>query len=116
MDINKLAREIGSLDSNEINELSSALLEHNISATMYRFGGIQTDIKTSATVFLRKTGDRKLLLLKTIKEELGLGLREAKAVVDAAPCVVLENTSIERAESLKEALDECGATTEIITI
>lgn len=116
--IKEIARKIARLSKFDISELEAALLNNGISATLYRFSPINSiwDEEKTYNLFLRKTGDRKLMLLKRIKEELGLGLREAKQIVDSAPCVVLENTSIERAEELKEILDECGAITEIITI
>lgn len=111
--IKQIARTISKLSAPEIDMLTSALLEHNISATIYHFGGISTEVNTTATVFLRNAGNRKLMLLKTVKEYLGIGLREAKDIIDSAPCVVIEDTSIENAEALREALEECGATIEI---
>ena len=113
MEINKIANEIAKLSSIELDELSTALLENNISATLYRFSGIPSENKTTATVVLRNTGIRKLMLVKTLKEYMGIGLKEAKDIVDSVPCVIIEDISIEAAEMFKEALDECGATVEI---
>jgi len=113
--IKQIARAMSRLSKSEFDELEVALLKNNISATLYRFSPIDStwDEKTTATVFLRKTGQRKLMLVKTLKEYFGIGLKEAKETVDCAPCVVIENTSIENAERLKAELEECGATVEI---
>ena len=113
--VKEIARKIARLSKSDIGELEGALLNNGISATLYRFSPINSiwDEEKTYNLFLRKTGNTKLILHKTITEELGIGLKEAKNVVDSAPCVVLENTTLDRAESLKEKLDECGATTEI---
>jgi len=115
MEINKIAKEIAKLSPVKLDELTSALLAHDISATIYRFGTPTdysdiSDIKYG--VFISKTGDRKLLLLKTIKELFEIGLKEAKDIVDSCPCVIKE-LSYELAEGLKNELEECGATVEI---
>lgn len=116
--VKEIARKMARMSSSDLNDLSTALMQNGISATLYRFSPVNSmwDEEKTYNLFLRKTGYRKLLLVKTLKEELGIGLKEAKNIVDSAPCVVLENTTLERAESLKEALDECEAMTEIITI
>jgi large subunit ribosomal protein L7/L12 len=114
--IKQIARTISKFSTSEIDELSSILTHtYGIHANIYRYtaGILSTDEPTTATVFLRKTGGQKLLLVKTLKEYLGIGLREAKDTVDNAPCVVIEDTSIENAETLKDALEECGAVVEI---
>ena len=69
--------------------------------------------QTEFEVILASAGDQKLKVVKTVKEELGLGLGEAKALVDAAPKTLKEGASKEDAEKLKAALEAFGATVEI---
>ena len=69
--------------------------------------------QTEFEVVLASAGDQKLKVVKAVKEELGLGLGEAKALVDAAPKTLKEGVSKEDAEKLKAALEEVGATVEI---
>lgn len=65
------------------------------------------------TVELKSAGDQKVQVIKVIKEVLGLGLKEAKDLVDAAPKVVKEGLKKEEAEELKKKLEGAGATAEI---
>ncbi len=69
--------------------------------------------KTEFDVVLASAGDQKLKVVKVVKEELGLGLKEAKDLVDAAPNTVKEGASKEDAEKIKAALEAVGATVEI---
>ena len=69
--------------------------------------------KTEFDVILAAAGDQKLKVVKAVKEELGLGLKEAKDLVDGAPKTLKEGVSKEDAEKLKAALEEVGATVEI---
>ena len=69
--------------------------------------------KTEFDVVLASAGDQKLKVVKVVKEELGLGLKEAKDLVDGAPKTLKEGASKEEAEKLKAALEEVGATVEI---
>ena len=69
--------------------------------------------KTEFDVVLANAGDQKLKVVKVVKEELGLGLKEAKDLVDAAPKTVKEGASKEDAEKIKAALEAVGATVEI---
>ena len=69
--------------------------------------------QTEFEVILASAGDQKLKVVKAVKEELGLGLGEAKALVDAAPKTLKEGVSKEDAEKLKAALEAFGATVEI---
>lgn len=112
MEIREIAKKIATLSSVKLDELCSTLLEYNISATMYSFG-TPTDIPDiKYGVFMSKTGDRKLLLIKTLKELFEIGLKEAKDIVDSCPCIIRE-LSYELAEGLKRELEACGATVEI---
>ena len=69
--------------------------------------------KTEFDVVLASAGDQKLKVVKVVKEELGLGLKEAKDLVDTAPKTVKEGVSKEDAEKVKADLEAAGATVEI---
>ena len=69
--------------------------------------------KTEFDVILASAGDKKLNVIKVVKESLGLGLKDAKDLVDGAPKTLKEGASKEDAEALKKALDEVGATVDI---
>ncbi|MGV6473857.1 50S ribosomal protein L7/L12 [Azotobacter vinelandii] len=69
--------------------------------------------QTEFTVVLAEAGDKKVNVIKVVRELTGLGLKEAKAVVDGAPGVVKEGISKEEAEAAKKALEEAGAKVEL---
>ena len=69
--------------------------------------------KDEFTVVLASAGDKKINVIKAVREATGLGLKEAKALVDGAPANVKENVAKAEAESLKAALEEAGATVEL---
>ena len=69
--------------------------------------------KSEFTVVLAAAGDKKINVIKAVREATGLGLKEAKALVDGAPAAVKENIAKADAESLKAALEEAGATVEL---
>ena len=69
--------------------------------------------KTSFDVVLTAVGDKKIQVIKAVREITGLGLKEAKAVVDSAPAPVKEGVSKDEAEAVKAKLEEQGATVEI---
>ena len=69
--------------------------------------------KTEFDVVLNKPGDKKIQVIKVVREITGLGLKEAKALVDAAPKAVKEKVSKEEAEQIKAKLEEAGAEVEI---
>ena len=69
--------------------------------------------KTEFDVVLVSGGDKKLNVVKVVKEALGLGLKDAKDMVDGAPKTVKEGVSKDEAEALKKQLEEAGATVEI---
>ncbi len=69
--------------------------------------------QTEFTIFLADAGDKKVNVIKAVRELTGLGLKEAKAVVDGAPGVVKEGASKEEAEAAKKALEEAGAKVEL---
>ena len=69
--------------------------------------------QTEFDVILAGAGDKKIQVIKAVREATGLGLKEAKEVVDGAPKAVKEKVSKEEAEELKTKLEEAGATVEI---
>ena len=69
--------------------------------------------KSEFTVVLAATGDKKINVIKAVREATGLGLKEAKALVDGAPAPVKENVAKADAEALKAKLEEAGATVEL---
>lgn len=115
--INNIAKDISRLNEAEISDLTSVLLtEHDISITMYRFGvstGFSNSLNTEYKVTMTRTGMRKLLVVKTIKELLGLGLRDAKNIVDETPSTIKDCVTWSEAEELRIALEATGAKVEI---
>jgi large subunit ribosomal protein L7/L12 len=69
--------------------------------------------QTAFTVFLAETGDKKIQVIKVVRAATGLGLKEAKALVDEAPKAVKEGVDREEADKLKQELEEAGATVEL---
>ena len=123
-DINALADQLVQLTVKEVNELLGVLKEkHGIEpaaaavavAGPAAAGGqpAAAEEKTSFNVFLKSPGGAKLQIVKLVKEITGLGLKEAKGVVDAAPAPVKEGVSKNEAESIKKQLEEAGAEVEI---
>ena len=72
-------------------------------------GAAAAEVKTEFDVELTEAGDRKVKVIKVVREITGLGLKEAKDVVDGAPKVVKEQASKEEAEEIKKKLEEVGA-------
>ena len=103
----------------EVAELVKALEEKwGVSAAMPvqaagAGAGAAEEEKTSFDVHLKATGEQKINVIKVVREVTGLGLKEAKDVVDAAPKVVKEGLKKEEAEELKKKLEAAGATVEI---
>ncbi len=76
-------------------------------------GGAAEEEKTEFDVILQSPGEKKINVIKVVREITGLGLKEAKALVDSAPKPVKEGVSKEEAEQIKAKLEEAGATVEI---
>ena len=76
-------------------------------------GGAAAEEKTEFNVMLTAVGDKKINVIKAVREATGLGLKEAKALVDGAPAPVKENVSKADAEAAKKALEEAGCTVEV---
>ena len=121
-DLKKIAEELVNLTVKEVNELANILKEeYGIEPTAAvavagpAAGGEDGDAeeKTSFDVVLTAPGGAKLQIVKLVKELTGLGLKEAKGVVDSAPAPIKEGVSKEEAESLKSQLEEAGAEVEL---
>ena len=76
-------------------------------------GGAAEDEKSEFDVVLANVGDKKINVIKVVRELTGLGLKEAKELVDGAPSTVKEGVSKEKAEEMKAKLEEAGATVEL---
>ena len=110
-DIKALAEELVNLTVKEVNELATVLKdEYGIEPAA---AGEAAEEKTSFDVILAEVGGAKLQVVKAVKEACGLGLKEAKDLVDGAPAKIKEGISKEEAENLKKAIEESGAKVEI---
>ncbi len=122
-DLKKLAEELVGLTVKEVNELTDILKEeHGIEpaaaavAVAGPAGGGESaaaEEKNEFDVMLKAPGGQKLQIVKLVKEITGLGLKEAKAVVDAAPAPVKEGAAKDEAERIKKQLEEAGAEVEL---
>lgn len=123
-DVKKLAEELVKLTVLEVNELKTVLKdEYGIepaAAAVAVAGpaagadaGAAADEKSEFDVVLKDAGAQKVAVIKAVKELTGLGLGEAKAIVDGAPAPVKEKVSKDDAEAAKKALEEAGATVEL---
>jgi large subunit ribosomal protein L7/L12 len=122
-EIKELAEQLVSLTVKEVNELAKILKdEYGIepaaaAVAIAAVGGggdaPAAEEKTSFDVILKSAGASKLNVVKTVKDLTGLGLKEAKELVDGAPKPVKEGVSKEEAESIKAALTEAGAEVEV---
>ena len=120
-DIKKLAEELVNLTVKEVNELAQILKdEYGIEpaaavavAAPTAAGDVVEAVQTEFDVLLKSAGGSKLAIVKLVKEMTGIGLKEAKELVDKAPCAIKEKVSKEEAEALKAQLVEAGAEVEL---
>ncbi|MBB1559058.1 50S ribosomal protein L7/L12 [TM7 phylum sp. oral taxon 346] len=122
-DLKKLAEELTKLTVLEVNELKNILKEEYgiepaaaavaVAGPAADAGAAAADEKTEFTVTLKDAGSQKVAVIKAVKELTGLGLGEAKALVDNAPSPIKEKVSKDEAEAAKKALEEAGATVEV---
>ncbi len=126
-DLKAFAEQLVNLTVKEVNELAAILKdEYGIepaaaaAPAMVSGGGAASDggdaaveEKTSFDVILKSAGAAKLKVVKSVKELTGLGLKEAKDLVDGAPKTLKEGVSKDEAEGLKKQLEEAGAEVEI---
>lgn len=117
---NQIIEEIKTLTILELADLVKALEEEfGVSAAPVAAvaapaaGGAAADEKTEFTVVLADIGEKKMDVIKAIREITGLGLKESKEIVDNAPKAVKENVSKEDAEAAKAALEAAGAKVEL---
>ena len=123
-DIKKLATELTKLTVLEVNDLKNHLKDEYgiepaaaaVAVAGPAAGGdaaAAADEKTEFTVTLKDAGAQKVAVIKAVKEITGLGLGEAKAIVDGAPAPVKEKATKDEAEAAKKALEEAGASVEV---
>lgn len=122
-DVKSLAEQLVSLSVKQVQELADVLkadygIEPAAAAVVMSAGGdgggaAAAEEKTSFNVILKAAGPNKLNVVKAVKELTGLGLKEAKELVDGAPKAVKEGVSKAEAEDLKSKLTEAGAEVEL---
>ena len=119
-DLKNFAEQLVNLTVKEVNDLATILkdeygIEPAAAAVMVSGGGDAAVVEEQSefTVVLKEAGASKLAVVKAVKELTGLGLKEAKDLVDAAPTNVKEGVSKDEAEGLKKALEEAGAVVEL---
>lgn len=124
-DLKKLAEQLTGLTVLEVNELKTILKdEYGIEPAAAAVavagpaaggdaGAAAAEEKSEYDVVLKDAGAQKVAVIKAVKDVTGLGLGEAKAIVDGAPKTVLEKAKKEDAESAKKALEDAGATVEL---
>lgn len=122
MDKNQIIEALKGMTILEINELVQACEEEfgvsaaaaaAVVAAPAAGGGEAAEEQTEFTVVLASAGDQKIKVIKAVREATGLGLKEAKELVDGAPANVKENIEAGEANALKEALEAVGATVEL---
>ena len=121
-DIKAIAEELVNLTVKEVNELATVLKEEYgiepaaaaVAVAAPAAGGAEAaEEKTSFDVILKNAGAAKLQVVKAVKEACGVGLKEAKDLVDGIPSKLKEGVAKEEAEALKKALEEAGAEVEL---
>ena len=122
-DIKAIAEELVNLTVKEVNELATVLKDEYgiepaaaavaVAAGPAAGGADAAEEKTSFDVVLAEVGAAKLQVVKAVKEACGLGLKEAKDLVDGVPAKIKEGLSKDEAENLKKAIEEAGAKVEL---
>jgi len=122
-DVKKLAEELTKLTVLEVNDLKNVLKDEYgiepaaaavaVAGPAAGDAGEAADEKTEFTVTLKDAGAQKVAVIKAVKDLTGLGLGEAKALVDNAPSPITEKVSKDDAEAAKKALEDAGATAEL---
>ena len=122
-DIKAIAEELVNLTVKEVQELKTILKDEYglepaaaaVAVAAPAAGGeaAAAEEKTSFDVVLKEIGAAKLQVVKAVKEACGLGLKEAKDLVDGAPATIKEGLSKDEAENLKKAIEEAGAVVEL---
>ncbi len=120
-DIKKLAEELVNLTVKEVNELATILKDEYgiepaaaaVAVAAPAAAGEAAAEQTEFDVILKSAGGSKLAIVKLVKEMTGIGLKEAKDLVDKAPTAIKEKVSKEEANQLKAQLEEAGAEVEL---
>ena len=119
-DLKQFAEQLVNLTVKEVNDLATILkdeygIEPAAAAVVVAAGGGEAVVEeqTEFTVVLKEVGASKLAVVKAVKELTGLGLKEAKDLVDGAPSNIKEGVSKAEAEGLKKSLEEAGAVVEL---
>jgi large subunit ribosomal protein L7/L12 len=120
-DLKQFAEQLVNLTVKEVNDLATILkdeygIEPAAAAVVVSAGGgdaAAAEEQTEFTVVLKEAGASKLAVVKAVKELTGLGLKEAKDLVDAAPSNIKEGVTKDEAEGLKKSLEEAGAVVEL---
>ena len=123
-DVKALGDQLVELTVKEVNELAAYLKEEHgiepaaaaavaVAAPAGGDGGEGAAEKTEFDVILKSPGGAKLAVVKLVKELTGLGLKEAKEIVDSAPKAIKEGVAKDEAEGLKKQLEEAGAEVEL---
>jgi len=122
-DLKKIAEQLVGLTVLEVNELGTILKDEYgiepaaaavaVAAAPAGDGEAAAEEKSELDVILKDAGAQKVAVIKAVKDITGLGLGEAKAIVDGAPKPVLEKAAKDDAEKAKKALEEAGATVEL---
>ena len=122
-DVKAIAEELVNLTVKEVNELATVLKDEYgiepaaaavaVAAGPAAAGAAAAEEKTSFDVVLAEVGATKLQVVKAVKEACGLGLKEAKDLVDGAPATIKEGLSKDEAENLKKTIEAAGAKVEL---
>ena len=121
-DLKKFAEELVNLSVKDVNELATILKDEYgiepaaavaVAGPAASGGGEAAEEQTEFDVILKEVGATKLKVVKTVKELTGLGLKEAKDIVDSAPKAVKEGVSKDEAEGILKALEDAGAEVEL---
>jgi len=123
-DLKDFAEKLVNLSVKDVNELATILKDEYgiepaaatavaVAGPVSGGGGESNDEKTEFDVILKAAGAAKLKVVKAVKELTGLGLKEAKDIVDSAPKSVKEGVSKDEAEGIQKALEEAGAEVEL---
>lgn len=122
-DIKAIAEELVNLTVKEVNELATVLKDEYgiepaaaavaVAAAPGAAAEAAAEEKTSFDVVLKSAGAAKLQVVKAVKEACGLGLKEAKDLVDGAPATIKEGLSKDEAENLKKTIEAAGAKVEL---
>jgi len=121
-DLKNFAEQLVNLTVKEVNELATILKDEYgiepaaaaaVAVAGPAGGGEAEEAQTEFDVILKAAGGSKLAVVKLVKELTGLGLKEAKGLVDDAPSAIKEGVSKDEAEGLKTALEEAGAEVEL---